>query len=184
MNIPTPHEIKKKRENLGLRQADLANMAGISQSMIARIESGTVDPRASTLRKVINVLEKVERPKVIAADVMCTPVYTVLTTDPISKALGLMQNHGISQLPVLESGFPVGSISETVIINAIENKNQPRPQTHSLKEYLEPGFPTIPSDTDLTTVVNILQNNHAVLVVDKGQIKGVITKHDLISLIS
>jgi predicted transcriptional regulator len=39
---------------------------------------------------------------------------------------------------------------------------------------MEPGFPTIPSDSDLTTVVNILQNNHAVLVIDKGQIIGVI----------
>jgi len=36
---------------------------------------------------------------------------------------------------------------------------------------------------DVDTVVRILQNNHAVLVMDAGTVTGVITKHDLISLI-
>ena len=36
---------------------------------------------------------------------------------------------------------------------------------------------------DVETVVNILQQNHAVLVVDGRTVMGVITKHDLISLI-
>jgi predicted transcriptional regulator len=33
------------------------------------------------------------------------------------------------------------------------------------------------------TVIDMLQQNHAVLVVDSGVVRGVITKHDLISLI-
>jgi predicted transcriptional regulator len=36
---------------------------------------------------------------------------------------------------------------------------------------------------DVETVINILQQNHAVLVVDGRIVKGVITKYDLISLI-
>jgi predicted transcriptional regulator len=36
---------------------------------------------------------------------------------------------------------------------------------------------------DVETVINILQQNHAVLVVEGKIVKGVITKHDLISLI-
>jgi predicted transcriptional regulator len=36
---------------------------------------------------------------------------------------------------------------------------------------------------DIETVVRILQNHHAVLVMDAGIVTGVITKHDLISLI-
>jgi predicted transcriptional regulator len=33
------------------------------------------------------------------------------------------------------------------------------------------------------TVVSILQHHHAVLVLEGGRVQGVITKHDLISLI-
>ena len=36
---------------------------------------------------------------------------------------------------------------------------------------------------DVETVINILQQNHAVLVVEGRLVRGVITKHDLISLI-
>jgi len=43
MHIPTPEEIRARRELLGLKQAELAEKAGISQSMVARIEKGSVD---------------------------------------------------------------------------------------------------------------------------------------------
>jgi predicted transcriptional regulator len=183
MNLPSASELKNKRETLGLKQTDVARMAGISQSMIARIESGTVDPRLSTLRKVIDVLTDAERSKVTARNVMCRPVYSVLVSDPISRAVGIMEERGISQVPVLENGVPVGCISETAIVTAMDRGPLPRETVLLVKDYMESGFPTVPPDADLTTVVHILQNNHAVLVVDRGTIQGVITKHDLISMI-
>jgi predicted transcriptional regulator len=183
MNLPTASELKRKRESLGLKQADIARMAGISQSMIARIESGTVDPRVSTLRKVIDVLTDAERSKITARHVMCRPVLSVLASDPISRAVSIMEERGISQVPVLENGVPVGCISETAIVTALDRGGVPRDTMLKVKDYMESGFPTVPPDADLTTVVHILQDNHAVLVVDRGTIQGVITKHDLISMI-
>ena len=50
MHIPTPEELRTRREALGLKQTELAKRAGISQSMVARIEAGNVDPRVSTLK--------------------------------------------------------------------------------------------------------------------------------------
>ncbi len=49
MHIPTPEELRARREALGIKQTELAKRAGISQSMVARIEAGNVDPRISTL---------------------------------------------------------------------------------------------------------------------------------------
>jgi predicted transcriptional regulator len=184
MQVPTPEELKQKREALHLTQVEVAQMAGISQSMIARIERGTVDPRVSTLGKVVRVLVEAERSTITASDVMCTPVYSVLTTDPISRAVSIMEERGISQLPVLENGVPMGCISEGAILNAIEEGRSPRGQMAFIRDFMESGFPTIPLDADLNTIVHILQNNHAVLVVDRGMIRGVITKHDLIPLIT
>lgn len=184
MHIPSPNELKQRRERLGLKQVDVARLAGLSQSMVARIESGTVDPRVSTLNKVISVLNEEERSTVVARDIMCSPVFSVLVSDPIAKVVEIMEERGISQLPVLENGVPVGCISETTIISALEEKQQNRESHPKVKEYMESGFPTIPPNADLEMVIHILQNNHAVLVVDKGEIQGVITKHDLISLLS
>jgi predicted transcriptional regulator len=132
---------------------------------------------------VVQVLIDAEHSKVTAAHVMCTPVFSVLASEPISHAVRIMEERGISQVPVLEDGFPVGCISETAIVTALEKGKLPRDVVPLVRDYMESGFPTIPLDADLTTVVHILQDNHAVLVVDHGSIKGVITKHDLISLI-
>ncbi len=183
MNLPTASELKKKRESLGLKQTDVARLAGISQSMVARIESGTVDPRVSTLRKVIDVLTDAERSKITARHVMCHPVYSVLVSDPISHAVRMMEERGISQVPVLDNGIPVGCVSETALVTAMDRGALPRDAVLLVRECMESGFPTVPPDADLTMVVHILQDNHAVLVVDRGAIQGVITKHDLLSRI-
>lgn len=48
--------IKDLREKRGLTQRGLAKRAHTSQSAIARIEAGTIDPRVSTLDRILNTL--------------------------------------------------------------------------------------------------------------------------------
>ncbi|MEM3267388.1 MAG: helix-turn-helix domain-containing protein [Conexivisphaerales archaeon] len=45
-------EISKMRKVLGLTQVQLAKMAGISQSLLAKIEAGKVDPSYTRARKI------------------------------------------------------------------------------------------------------------------------------------
>lgn len=183
MHIPTAPEIRAKRVMLGLRQTDVAKQAGISQSMIARIEAGTVDPRVSTLRKIVEILQKAETSTVTAADLMHMPVLSVTPDDSIPTAVRIMEQYGISQVPVIEEGVPVGCISESAIINAMEEGKLTKTQQHSVMDFMEEGFPTIPPSLDLDSIVHLLHSHHAVLVVDKGKVVGVITKHNLLSLI-
>jgi predicted transcriptional regulator len=183
MHIPTPKELKARREMLGIKQTELAKAAGISQSMIARIEAGTVDPRISTLSKIVRVLNNAVKNRVTAAQVMSTPVISVNPSDSITHAIDIMDRNNISQLPVIESGVPVGCISESVIVNAIEGQALQKKEGYAVKKFMESSFPTVPPDTDVGTVVRILQHHHAVLVMESGFVQGVITKHDLISLV-
>jgi predicted transcriptional regulator len=183
MHIPTPDEIRNRREALGLRQTEVARRAGISQSMVARIEAGSVDPRAGTLNKIIAVLNRAEQKQITAAQIMHAPVISVHPDDSIAMALEMFEKNNISQLPVIEYGVPVGCISESVIVKAIEQQRLHRSQPFFVRDFIETGFPTVPPDIDIGTVIGILQQHHAVLVVEGGKVRGVITKHDLISLI-
>jgi len=183
MHIPNPKELRARREVLGLKQTELARRAGISQSMVARIEAGSVDPRVSTLNKIIVVLNSAEPKKITAAQIMHTPVLSVPPQASISQAVEIFGKNNISQLPVIERGVPAGCISEAVIVKAIEQQRLHKTHMFMVRDFMEPGFPTVPPDMDVETVVNILQQNHAVLVVDGRVVMGVITKHDLISLI-
>ncbi len=183
MHIPTPEELRSRREVLGMRQAELAKAAGISQSMVARIEAGSVDPRASTLGRILKVLNSATRHRLTAAHVMHTPVIGVKPSDPITLAVECMDKNGISQLPVIDRGVPVGCVSESAIISAIEEQTAHRGHNYLVRDFMESGFPTVPPDIDVDTVVRILQHHHAVIVLEAGRVNGVITKHDLISLI-
>ena len=49
-------EIKKRREQLGLTQQDLADYTGLSTRIIKSIEAENGNPSLSTLEKIIEVL--------------------------------------------------------------------------------------------------------------------------------
>jgi len=144
MEIPTPAELREKRIRMGLKQADVARMAGISQSMVARIESGSVDPRVSTLARIVEVLQAAERSAITAADVMTSPVFSVAPDEPVNRAVEIMGQNSISQLPVLEKGVPVGCISESAIMNAMEEGGFHQTHQKLVRDCMEPGFPTVP----------------------------------------
>lgn len=169
---------------MGLKQADVARMAGISQSMVARIEAGSVDPRVSTLAKIVEVLQAAEHSAITAADVMNSPVLFVAPDDPVSRAVEIMGQNGISQLPVLENGIPVGCVSESGIMNAMEEGGFHQTHQKLVRDCMEPDFPTVPPTAPIDTIVHLLHHNHAVIVLEQGKVRGVITKHDLISLIT
>ncbi|MDD1670282.1 MAG: CBS domain-containing protein [Methanomicrobiales archaeon] len=184
MHIPTPEEIRTRRVKLKLTQTELAIMAGISQSMIARIESDSVDPRVSTLKRIVDVLSESGKPPYRAKDVMHIEVYSVGPGDPISRVVEIMGKNDVSQLPVIDRGVPVGCISESAMVSALEEGGLHGSGSRPVREFMEPGFPTVPLEADVRDVVHLLRENHAVLVVDGGRVAGVITKHDLIPLFS
>src|SRR5213595_3371848 len=101
--LPTLDEIPKRRKALGLTQSRLAELAGVSQSIIAKIESGSVDPSYSIVKRLVETLERqsvdTARPRV--SEIMSRPVISVSRTQFVRDAVDLMKRRGYSQLPVL-----------------------------------------------------------------------------------
>jgi len=56
MQIPTGEDIRAARREKRLTQSDVAERAGVSQPLIARIESNDVDPTIDTLYSVVSAL--------------------------------------------------------------------------------------------------------------------------------
>src|SRR5881398_2260839 len=102
--LPTLDEIPKRRKALGLTQSRLAELAGVSQSIIAKIESGSVDPSYSIVKRLVETLEKqsvdTARPRV--SEIMSRPVISVSKTQLVREAVDLMRKRGYSQLPVFD----------------------------------------------------------------------------------
>ncbi len=58
--VPSPKDLRDLRIARNLSQEDLAKLAGVSQSQVARMETGTVNPTLRTVNKVLQALNKVE----------------------------------------------------------------------------------------------------------------------------
>jgi predicted transcriptional regulator len=184
MQLPTPEDLKKRRNELGLTQSELAKRAGVSQPLIARIESGDVDPRLSTVRKILEAFEEANKEQqILIRDLMHSPVIHVSPDDSVEEVVNLMHVHGFSQIPVLEGSVPVGSISEDMIVRLMgESKKKPISQLE-VSGIMGESFPTVSPGVSISIVSHILEENPAVLVVEKGTIVGVITKHDVMKLL-
>jgi Predicted transcriptional regulator with C-terminal CBS domains len=54
--IINPKDIERIRKQVGLTQKQLAKLSRVSQSLVAKIERGDVDPSFSKIRAISNVL--------------------------------------------------------------------------------------------------------------------------------
>ena len=179
MELPTPQDIRERRTELELTQSELADRAGVSQPLIARIEGGDVDPRLSTLRRIVEALEESEGDIVRAGDLMHEEVINVGPDDPLSDAVAQMQDAGYSQLPVIEDGVPVGSISFEDLMSVDEaDRDQP------VHEYMGESFPTKSRNATLDEISTDLGHNKAVIVTERGNTVGIITEADIAARLS
>ena len=184
MQLPTPEDLKKRRNELGLTQSDLAKRAGVSQPLIARIESGDVDPRLSTVRKILNAFEDAEKEQqIIIRDLMHSPAIHVSPEDSVEAVVNLMHIHGFSQIPVLDRGIPVGSVSEDMIVKLMSESKKKSISQLKISGIMGEAFPTVSPGISISVVSHILEGNPAVLVVEKGTVVGVVTKHDVMKLL-
>jgi len=183
VQLLTAEDLRQLRKRSGLTQKELAKRAGVSQSLIARIESKTVDPRLSTVSKIISAITSVQEEKRTARDVMHSPVITIEASEIVRNAVDLMKKYAISQLPVLKDERVVGSIQESTLINRLSrSRNADRLFSSSVYNIMDSPFATVEPDTNIDIVVNLLsKGNPAVLVMDLRRIVGIITKIDVLS---
>ncbi|MDR2944038.1 MAG: CBS domain-containing protein [Methanosarcinales archaeon] len=182
MQLPTPEDLKKRRIELGLTQSDLAKRAGVSQPLIARIEMSDVDPRLSTVAKILTAFDEIKKEQqIVAKDIISSPVIQVQPKQSLEEAIHIMNSNGISQLPVIENGVPVGSLSEGAVVKTIAVKKSLT--GIAVSDLMEESFPTVPQTASVLTVSHILERSPAVLVMEKGMVTGVITKSDIMKIV-
>ena len=175
MDLPTPEELRERRTELGLTQSELAASADVSQPLIARIEGGDVDPRLSTLRRIVNALQEAEGELLRAADLMNSPVASVAPDASVSETTDLMNERGFSQVPVIREGTPLGLIGTSDIRQRSEDNIGDLPVAEVMREAIS----VVEPDALLDTVDAHLDHNDAVLVVEAGDTIGIITEADV-----
>lgn len=166
----------------GLTQAALARLAGVSQSLIAKVEAGKSTPSYEKAKRIFDALEESASQEALCAeDLMTKKVVAVEKTATVRQAVKAMEARGISQVPVLDKGQSVGLISEKTVLARLGGHPEKVWDTCRVASVMEESLPLIAPHTPLTLLANMLQHYPALLVARKGRIVGILTKSDLLT---
>ncbi len=172
-------DVRKIRKNLSLTQADLAKMADVSQSLIAKIECGSATPSYDKGKAVLEALDNVIRSRgsgLCAGDIHTINVIHIGPEDNVGTALQLMKDNAVSQLPVIQNDIVMGGLTERCLLNRFDKLDR----EWMVRDIMEDPFPIIPATSSIELVRELLLYYPSVLTTVDGNIKGITTKADLL----
>lgn len=177
MEIPTGGYLRQWRKSLGLTQSMLAERSGLTQSVIAKVENEVVDPRVSTLRKMVRALQREESPGTAhtVGDIMVSEITTLAQTDTVQSSIDKMVIGGISHLPVLNAdGSVIGLVSESTLLKENVSKNA------LVEEVMRVDFTLIDAEVSIGEARRLLDGSELLLVSQRGELVGLVSRIDMI----
>ena len=175
--LATGVSIKKLRIEACLTQKRLAELVGVSQAHIAKIEQGKVDPRLSTINRILAVL--LEGKKMTCRDMMTEGVLFAKPGNSVLKVSEIMVRHAISQMPVLSGSRVVGTITEEGIIKNLSADIA----EEKVQNIMDPPLPAVSEETSVDAIRPLLERHQGVLVKRGKEFIGIITRSDLLKTI-
>jgi predicted transcriptional regulator len=171
-------QLKSVRKQLNLTQNQFAKNAGVSQSLIAKIESGKIDPTYSKVQKIESVLNKISQEhSKTAKDIMIQNLISVKPDLNIIEIIKLLNEHAISQILVSENENVKGIIYEAHLLEKITEKSF---SSYTAKDIMIEAPPLVSEESKIPIVSSLLKFYPLILVSKKGKVIGVITKSDLL----
>jgi cystathionine beta-synthase len=107
---------------------------------------------------------------------------TVVSVGPgttVRQAIGLMTQHDISQLPVMDGASCIGSVSDwSLTAKSLENTKL---LDATVSDVMDAPFPIVEAGQPVESVAKLLsKSNPAVLVRDAGRVQGIVTRSDML----
>ncbi len=187
--LPSIKDIMKMRKNLGISQKDLASGIGVSQSYIARLEKGEINPPYDKITKIYSYLQKsgdrAEKLDIRAQKLMSFPIMWAYASDSILTCLSTMRKNGFSQMPVMSKDRPnIGTITESGINDLLVNGTSIESlKGMSVKSIMTEPLPVLGKNSPLYALYPLLRYFDAILVYDMGEIVGIVTKADILKAV-
>lgn len=183
--LPDLSEIRSKRKKSDMTQTELSRRTGVSQSLIAKIESGEVVPSYDKAKKIFDFFEGTsQNTQMLARDFMTPKVVSIKPQATLRETIKAMQKLAVSQLPVIEDGKIIGTVSEKALLERMNSAHDMAEVSKTcVQQVMGEAMPIIREDLPFRVVSALLEHNSGVLVARKGRPIGIITKADLLKAV-
>ncbi len=131
-----------------------------------------LDPAATRVADVLGIKGR-QSPRLL----------TVQVGEPLRRALALVQQHDISQIPVLRGAEVVGTLVDSEILKRVLADSSTLDQP--VESLMGEPLPVVKSDEPVAQVTRLLASrNPAVLVSEDGAVTGILTRFDMLHFIA
>ena len=136
-------------------------------------ENGFLErPRRATIQDLLEAKE----PRV-------SKLISVAPSTPVRMALSAITAHDIGQLPVVLEGECVGSVTETRLMALVID--DPQLLDRPVESVMGPPFPVLESHVDSEEIVQLMKRgNAACLVRENGGLAGIVTRYDVVRVLT
>jgi predicted transcriptional regulator len=180
--LPDVADLGRRRRTLGVSQAALARAVGVSQSSVAKIERGRVEPSYRSVRALLAALDALaaDRPSETVGRLATRAVVRIGPADRVTEAAHLLRRHALSQLPVTEGELVVGSLTDRMVVDCLTDPARVgRLARLTVGEVMGEPFPQLDRSAPVAVAATLLRHVPAVLVTDRGRPAGILTHSDL-----
>ena len=126
-----------------------------------------------------------DMPRVTVADLLARrqgtqpALVSLAPAAQVRQALGLMSTWGVSQIPVLEAGRSIGTLTEAMLMTrALE---QPSVLDRPVREVMEPSLPVVDAGSPTDRLAPMLtRESPTALVEHGGKLVGIVSRYDVL----
>ena len=112
-------------------------------------------------------------------------VYTAHADDRMRDVVMLMKAHNISQLPVVDdNGRLRGLVSEIDLLNHMLQADHVHQPDETIAEMVDTDVPVVGPNARLETLMSLISNRPAVVIVRDDRVEGILTKIDILDYLS
>ncbi|MEZ4516983.1 MAG: CBS domain-containing protein [Chloroflexota bacterium] len=106
-------------------------------------------------------------------------------TDRLLDVVGILKEHSISQLPVVDAdGRLHGMVTEIDLLNHMLTADHVHDPDETIEDMIDHDVPVVGPNTGLETLMSIFTDQAAVIIVDDGEVQGILTKIDILDYLS
>jgi predicted transcriptional regulator len=182
--LPRIDSIKQIRLKIGITQKKLAEMTGVSTSMINQIESGRSQPSYDTAKKIFENLAKLEGESSshTAGDFCSKDIIKLKPSNTLHDAIKKMHELSISQIPVFINSEVVGVVSEDGIVKHLVEMGEAEIKKAKLADTMDAIPPIVDWNTPANVLVPLIRYSKCILISKRAKVVGIITASDTLKM--